>query len=170
VTKRLQISCAEGEKIMRCKKRSAVIVLRHSIARLHVLATAAYVISGATAFPAYAQVAETVLYSFLGHSDGSTPYAPLIADLSGPFGAPRALYGTTGYGRCDQRAKLRQQPRLRNCVQADTNRIWPDPLDGNCARELFGGQQRRPAVCRTFRPQRAEFPNSKPIRSDIGPS
>lgn len=25
-------------------------------------------------------------------------YAPLIADLSGPSGAPRALYGTTGYG------------------------------------------------------------------------
>jgi hypothetical protein len=73
-------------------------VLRHSIVRLRVLAATASVVWAATMCPAFAQVTETVLYSFKGGSDGGTPYAPLIADLSGPYGAPRALYGTTGFG------------------------------------------------------------------------
>jgi hypothetical protein len=47
-------------------------VPRYFTARL----AAAYMTCGISAFPACAQVAETVLYSFLGHSDGSTPYAP----------------------------------------------------------------------------------------------
>jgi uncharacterized repeat protein (TIGR03803 family) len=33
-----------------------------------------------------------------GGSDGGIVYAPLIADLSGPQGALKGLYGTTGYG------------------------------------------------------------------------
>jgi uncharacterized repeat protein (TIGR03803 family) len=73
-------------------------VLHRSATRLRPPAVAAFIIlSGATAYPAFAQVTETVLYSFLAGSDGANPYSPVIADLSGPNGTPRALYGTTGY-------------------------------------------------------------------------
>lgn len=81
---------------MRYIIRSAVNVLRRSSASLRAPVVAASAVCAATMCPAYAQVTETVLYSFLGGSDGGIVYAPVIADLSGN-GAPRALYGTTGY-------------------------------------------------------------------------
>jgi uncharacterized repeat protein (TIGR03803 family) len=72
-------------------------VLHRSAARLRPPAAAAFVLCAGTAYPAFAQVIETVLYSFLAGNDGAGLYGPVIADLSGPNGRPRALYGTTGY-------------------------------------------------------------------------
>jgi uncharacterized repeat protein (TIGR03803 family) len=73
-------------------------VLRHSTVRFRARAAAASVVCAATVCPAFAQVTETVLHTFLGGSDGGIVYAPLIADFSGPQGALTGLYGTTGYG------------------------------------------------------------------------
>jgi uncharacterized repeat protein (TIGR03803 family) len=72
-------------------------MLHRSAVWLRAPAAMAFVICGATAYPAFAHVTETVLYSFLASNDGSGPSSPVIADLSGPNGTPRALYGTTGY-------------------------------------------------------------------------
>jgi uncharacterized repeat protein (TIGR03803 family) len=58
--------------------------------------SAAAILWAVTAPPAHAQVTETVLYSFLGGCDASTPYASVVADAKG------ALYGTTGYGGTSQ--------------------------------------------------------------------
>jgi hypothetical protein len=67
----------------------AVNVLHRSTARLRAPAAAASLVLAATVCPADAQVTETVLYAFLRGSDGGIVYAPVIADLSGPSGAPR---------------------------------------------------------------------------------
>jgi uncharacterized repeat protein (TIGR03803 family) len=55
------------------------------------LAATAFICAGA-AIPAQAQVKETVLWSFSGGIDGSSPDTGVIADGRG------ALYGTTGFG------------------------------------------------------------------------
>jgi uncharacterized repeat protein (TIGR03803 family) len=47
---------------------------------------------------AYARVAETVLYSFTGHVDGSNPYSGLIEDDSGNFYGTTAEGGVHGFG------------------------------------------------------------------------
>jgi uncharacterized repeat protein (TIGR03803 family) len=75
---------------------SVANALRRSSALLHASVAAAVIMCAATVFPAYAQVTDTVLYSFLGSSDGGIVYAPVLADQSD--GALLALYGTTGYG------------------------------------------------------------------------
>jgi uncharacterized repeat protein (TIGR03803 family) len=55
------------------------------------VAAAAFIFAGG-ASPARAQVMETVLWSFSGGIDGSSPNAGVVADERG------ALYGTTGFG------------------------------------------------------------------------
>jgi hypothetical protein len=73
--------CAEEEthelQFVWRRERSASFNFAHRLRRL------------ATVCPADAQVTETVLYAFLRGSDGGIVYAPVIADLSGPSGAPR---------------------------------------------------------------------------------
>jgi uncharacterized repeat protein (TIGR03803 family) len=56
------------------------------------LAAAAVLACAGAACPGYAQVTQTVLWSFLGGGDGFSPYTGLITDERG------ALYGTTGFG------------------------------------------------------------------------
>lgn len=90
-------SCTEGGT-HEIRLRSVVNVLLRSTARLRAPAAAASVVCAASICPAFAQVTETVLYSFLGGSDGLAPFAPVIADMSQNEGALRALYGTTTSG------------------------------------------------------------------------
>jgi hypothetical protein len=72
--------------------RIAFGALRGFTARLCLLVgTAVFVCAGA-AFSAQAQVKETVLWTFSGGSDGSSPDTGVIADERGD------LYGTTGFG------------------------------------------------------------------------
>ena len=61
------------------------------------LAVSGLICPGA-ASPAFAQVTENVLHSFLNNGDGANPIAPLIADDTGPDGSLRGLYGTGGNG------------------------------------------------------------------------
>jgi hypothetical protein len=84
---------------MQYRIRSVVNVLRRSSALLK--ASVAVVVIAYTAAmvpPAYSQVTESVLYSFLGGSDGGAIYAPVLAGQSGPDGALLSLYGATGSG------------------------------------------------------------------------
>jgi hypothetical protein len=73
-------------------------------------------------YPAHAQVAETVLWSFSGGGDGANPVAGLISDERG------ALYGTAGggpssslcfFGSCGVVFKL-TPPRLREANYSET--------------------------------------------------
>ena len=63
------------------------------------LVAVTFVCTGA-AFPAQAQVKETVLYAFSGGNDGQAPFAGVIADERG------ALYGTAEYGGINNPACL----------------------------------------------------------------
>jgi hypothetical protein len=80
-----------------------------------------------------------------GGSDGSSPFAGVIADRMG------ALYGTNVERRADNHCVFRE--RLGRCFQADASQRRRDRLERASALGLFGRQRRRLPKCGAHRRQ-----------------